>query len=362
MCSCCGACRRRRPELNPPTPSGPRLEASLPRTLRPCRASATTCPPLMCRKWCPARTLWQASGLPPASGRRQPPAQTRRPLPACAHRPSPLPRHTCLAAGPAGRRGDMCSAVVLMQAGDLARMAPGWLHYSEVGGWAGGRVGGRVRCWGRMEEGVQRCCCEGAGTQGGTAHARPRARPHLHCRLQQPPARPPAPHLPPTRQMVRDDPLAFNETGDEYAKAYGQRAWISEMCEGWGRRRAGAPRGQAGGPGRRGAEPGGGEAPPPRRRLLHPPSPPGLPLLQTATRLAPAPRTCGTAWTTAPCEAPPPGWQGPALLPMGAPASASRLGQRSPACRLQPPSPPCQPLQPPGAALHAPGCTPATSR
>lgn len=35
------------------------------------------------------------------------------------------------------------------------------------------------------------------------------------------------PLLPP--QAVRDDPLAYNETGDEYARAPGQRPWVSEM-------------------------------------------------------------------------------------------------------------------------------------
>ena len=42
---------------------------------------------------------------------------------------------------------------------------------------------------------------------------------------------------PPCCQTVRDDPLGFNETGDEFAKRAGQKPWIS----GWWRLGGGWP-------------------------------------------------------------------------------------------------------------------------
>lgn len=73
--------------------------------------------------------------------------------------------------GPAGRRSDQVSAVVLMARADLARVAPLWLRYSEA---------------------------------------------------------------------VRNDPLAWNETGDEYAKNASMKPWIAgAAASGWGGGRGG---------------------------------------------------------------------------------------------------------------------------
>lgn len=116
----------------------------------------------------------------------------------------------------------MASAVVLMSRDDLTAVAPRWLHYSEAsfpkaatGGMQGWATAWHA-CMGRALEPQPGCRAAQAAPAVPPAPAPLPALAHAPLPLSMP-------------QAVRDDPMAWNETGDEWAKRPGQKAWISEM-------------------------------------------------------------------------------------------------------------------------------------
>lgn len=147
----------------------------------------------------------------------------------------PVPLHACLVCvhvvnrhfvcsptpGPRGRRGDMVSAVVLMHRDDLTKVAPRWHHYSEA------RPEGGVCCIPSLRAARQCGVTPLPASQiGAVQHGRGLSSTDV-CRL--PTLDLPGaclvaatthahslalPALTP-QQVVRDDPSAWNETGDE---------------------------------------------------------------------------------------------------------------------------------------------------
>lgn len=84
---------------------------------------------------------------------------------------------------------------------------------AQAGGWVQAQAGGQA---GKTRSYLSSC-----------AVLLPSAPPSPPYYLALPPAAP-TPCVP---QVVRDDPMAWNETGDEYAQRPGMKPWISEMCE-----------------------------------------------------------------------------------------------------------------------------------
>lgn len=76
----------------------------------------------------------------------------------------PRPPRSPHCTGPRGRRGDMASGVVLMHRDDLQRVAPLWLHYSEVcvscaGAGGAEHVRGGKAALVLQVQGTPGCCC-----------------------------------------------------------------------------------------------------------------------------------------------------------------------------------------------------------